>query len=225
MAEDARYNIVFRGELVPGADPARVRENLGKLFKMDAARVEKLFAGKAVVLKKQADQATAMKMRAMMKKAGAVCEMQSLADDAGAGASESEPQASPQSQSQPRAQFGPPPEPAAEQSAPEPSPQPVAEPSSQSAPAPSSQSAAPGELETVGTIRTGGTGFSSEFEVAPAGSDMGQASRAGPEVDPDISHLSLAPPGTELEELPRHEAIQVPDISHLKVVDNPESDA
>lgn len=219
MAEDARYNIVFRGELVPGADPARVRENLGKLFKMDAARVEKLFAGKAVVLKKQADQATAMKMRAMMKKAGAVCEMQSLSDDAGAGASEPTPKPEPEAppQPQPRAQFGPSSEPAADQAA--------SAPSSGSVPESSPQSASPGELETVGTIRTGGTGFSGEFEVAPAGSDMGEASRAGPEVDPDISHLSLAPPGTELEELPRHQAIQVPDISHLKVVDNPESDA
>lgn len=206
MAEDARYNIVFRGELVPGADPARVRENLGKLFRMDAGRVEKLFAGKAVVLKKEADQATAMKMRALMKKAGAVCEMQSLSDDAGAGTPDSTPE--PQTSSQPRAQF---------ESSDLSTDQPAA--------APSSQSASTEELETVGTIRTGGTGFSGEFEVAPAGSDMGEASRAGPEVEPDISHLSLAPPGTELEELPRHQAIKVPDISHLKVVDNPEQDA
>jgi len=72
---DARFHIVFSGKLVGGADLATVKSNLGRLFKMDSARVEKLFSGQPVVIKKDADQATAMKFRALMKQAGAECEI------------------------------------------------------------------------------------------------------------------------------------------------------
>ena len=76
---DARFHIVFAGQLVKGSDLATVKSNLGKIFKMDAARVEKLFSGQPVVLKKDADQATAMKFRAVLKQAGAECELRPVA--------------------------------------------------------------------------------------------------------------------------------------------------
>ena len=52
-----------------------------------------------------------------------------------------------------------------------------------------------GDIETVGTIRTGGTGFSGAFEVAPVGADdwLGLfAVSAGPELDAMASRAEAA---------------------------------
>lgn len=193
---EARFNIVFSGQLVPGADGGAVRRNLGQVFRMDADKVEKLFSGKPVVLKKDADQATAMKFRAVMKKAGAVCEMQpvggeSPVEPAGQGAAPVQKEAPAQFTSAP----------------------------AQSSPASAGSAPSSGDLETVGTIRTGGTGFTGEFDVSPVGTRMEDEHEVANAVNPDISHLSLAPPGTDLEELHPDQAISVPDISHLSLAD------
>lgn len=170
---DARYNIVFDGSLVPGADPAAVRANLGRLFRMTPERVEALFSGKRMVLKRDADQATAMKFRAALKQAGAQCQMLETA--------------------------------------------PAVEIVTKAAP--KTELVSDGNREMVGTIRTGGEGFSGPFEVAPVGVDLDVAERQAANVNPDISHLSMAPPGTELEELTPRKAAINPDISHLSLAD------
>lgn len=211
MADEARYNIVFRGELVSGADPDQVRRNLAQLFKMELERVEKLFAGKPVVLKKEADQATAMKMRAALKKAGAECEMKPVdGEEAPAQPQPSTPEGGSDTTAAPEPQ-------ASDSGATTGEAQPEATPASSGAGV--AMEDKPENLETVGTIRTGGTGFSSEFEVAPVGAELEQADSDEEPVNPDISHLSLSPPGTDLEQLQDQEEVEVPDISHLKVVD------
>jgi hypothetical protein len=230
------FNIVFAGELVGGADPARVRENLARLFKMDAARVEALFSGKPVVIKKGADQATAMKFRAALRQAGAQCQMVPVGGEPQAADPASANTLAPAPANAGKAVFGArdptppaPAEPEADQvepaqaqdnvteieAAPPPAPAPI------EAPAPAA-SASPGELETVGTIRTSGTGFSGEFDVAPVGADMEEKRDGPPPVNPDISHLSMAPPGTELEEIREKKEPVSPDISHLSVAPDPD---
>ncbi len=65
------YEIVFSAELVAGAQPEKVRANLGKLFNADAERLELLFSGRRLVLKNNLDAATAEKYRATLERAGA----------------------------------------------------------------------------------------------------------------------------------------------------------
>jgi len=156
---EARFNVVFSGQLVAGADPSKVRANLANAFRMDIGKVESLFSGKRVVVKKDADQATAMKFRAVMKQAGAHAELERLGEDA----------------------------------------------------------ANRGSLETVGTIRMGGTGFSGEFEVAPTGADLAIERNLPPPVVPDVSHLNLAPAGSDMGEKKEQKTPLSPDISHLKI--------
>lgn len=74
-----------------------------------------------------------------------------------------------------------------------------------------------GDIETVGTIRTGGTGFSGAFEVAPVGADLDTSERGQTAAAPDTSHLSMAEPGADLEPLKPHQEAVVPDISHLSI--------
>lgn len=197
---DARFNLVFNGELVAGASPDAVKQNLAKLFKLDPARVEAMFSGKPVVLKKDADQATAMKFRAVLRQAGAQVRMEPV------GAVE-EVSAAP----------APPVEPAAAESSTavsaSPSPAPAAAPAAATAPV----SAPAGNMDMVGTIRTGGTGFSGEFDVAPPGADIADTVEAPPPVVPDVSGISLAPAGSDMGQLKPKVEEKVPDISHLSI--------
>ena len=71
MAEQ-QFAIVFRGRLLAGADPAQVRANFAKLFNIDAARVEQMFSGQPVIIKKGLDLLSADKYKAALAKAGAL---------------------------------------------------------------------------------------------------------------------------------------------------------
>lgn len=65
------YDLVYKGELVPGFELEQVKKNLQVLFRIDAAKIEVLFSGKAIPLKKGLDFAAVNKYRVAMKKAGA----------------------------------------------------------------------------------------------------------------------------------------------------------
>lgn len=69
---DAPYAVVFQGQCADGVDEATVRANLAKLFNADAARIEKMFGGRKVVIKKGLDAEAARKYKAVLSKAGAV---------------------------------------------------------------------------------------------------------------------------------------------------------
>ncbi|GLS26892.1 hypothetical protein [Marinibactrum halimedae] len=69
---DLTYDLVFRGDIVIGQPLAEVKQKLGMLFKIDAQKVEQLFAGGSVTLKKGLNQATAEKYKAAIQKAGAI---------------------------------------------------------------------------------------------------------------------------------------------------------
>jgi hypothetical protein len=69
------YEIVFTGQLVPGAQRDRVEANLGKLFQADAQRLALLFSGRRLVLKNNLDEAAAEKYRSTLERAGARVEV------------------------------------------------------------------------------------------------------------------------------------------------------
>ena len=66
-----KFDLVFRGELVKSFEPDVAKRNVGKLFKIDGAKLDKMFSGKAIVLKRNLDLDTANKYRVAIKKAGA----------------------------------------------------------------------------------------------------------------------------------------------------------
>ena len=180
MSDDNRYHVRLTGELMGGADADRVAANLARLFKMPEEKAALLVSGKPRVVKKDADEATARKFQVALRQAGARCELLPVDGEASPTAPASrEPER---------------PEPARQETAASASPAPAA-------------GHRDGDIETVGTIRTGGTGFSGAFEVA----------RAAPAAAPDISHLSMAEPGADLEPLKQEREAVVPDISHLSI--------
>jgi hypothetical protein len=85
------YEIVFSGQLVPGAQLERVQANLGKLFHSDAQQLQLLFSGRRLVLKNNLDVEAAEKYRSTLERAGAqveVLEMPSPEADPDAPASQ-----------------------------------------------------------------------------------------------------------------------------------------
>ncbi|SDW77067.1 hypothetical protein [Thiocapsa roseopersicina] len=71
MAEE-RFDLSYKGDLVPGADPARARERLTALFKLSEAGAERLFTGRPVIVKRNADAATAARFTEVFEQAGAL---------------------------------------------------------------------------------------------------------------------------------------------------------
>jgi uncharacterized Tic20 family protein len=70
------YNLVFQGETAPGADLAQVKQNLAQLLKVDGARVEGLFSGRPVVLKRDLDHPSALRYQEALQRTGARCRLE-----------------------------------------------------------------------------------------------------------------------------------------------------
>ncbi len=69
---DERFRLVFRGETLDGQHTAVVKKKLGQILKItEAAKLDHLFAGKPVVIRRDVDKAQAAKFQAAFKKVGA----------------------------------------------------------------------------------------------------------------------------------------------------------
>lgn len=66
-----KFNVVFRGDIVLGHNLADVKARLQKLFKADAAKIDALFTGRPIPLKKNLDDASAKKYHHVLRQAGA----------------------------------------------------------------------------------------------------------------------------------------------------------
>jgi hypothetical protein len=179
------YEIAFAGQVVPGAAPEQVKENLARLFQADAQRIALLFSGRRIVIKSNLDAAGAEKYRATMERAGALAIVQALEVE--------------------EVEMAPPPSAPAETAS-----APIA-----AAPARSAGSArviprdeymaafADVEAPDFGIAPVGADLQDakpeprapqvdlSQFSLAPAGSDMGQAKTGPAAPPPDTSHLKL----------------------------------
>ena len=71
---EARFKLVFRGDIVPGYTMVDVRAKLKEMFKLEDATVNKLFAGRPMTIKKNLDEMTANKWCDILKEAGAIVE-------------------------------------------------------------------------------------------------------------------------------------------------------
>lgn len=65
------YAIVFGGDIVEGLQAISVKAHMAKFLKADAAKMQILFSGKPIVMKRTADKAEATKYGSALKKIGA----------------------------------------------------------------------------------------------------------------------------------------------------------
>lgn len=71
----SEFDIIFRGDIVFGHQLTDVKVKLQQLFKADAAKIDALFTGRPIPLKRNLDEATAGKYRDALIKAGAMVEI------------------------------------------------------------------------------------------------------------------------------------------------------
>jgi hypothetical protein len=91
------FEVVFSGKLVEGAAPQKVKANVAALFKVEVAKVERLFSGATVSIKKGVDEVTAKKYQLALYKAGAITRVVNRAAAAAAPkAAVAKPAAAPQ---------------------------------------------------------------------------------------------------------------------------------
>ncbi len=82
---DGEFQVVFHGGITGDQPVEVVQQQLASLFRMPAERVEALFSGKPVVVKKNIDEATARKLEQAFLRAGAACEVRPMATPATPG--------------------------------------------------------------------------------------------------------------------------------------------
>lgn len=75
---DNKYDLIFRGDIVLGQHVGDVKQRLQALFKIDPNKVDQLFCGRPVALKRQVDEASAKKYCEVLKQAGALVSMVSV---------------------------------------------------------------------------------------------------------------------------------------------------
>lgn len=68
---DQRFKIVFSGELMPDASLETVKDNLARLFKSEPGKIDALFGGRPVVLKRELPEAEAERYLTALRQAGA----------------------------------------------------------------------------------------------------------------------------------------------------------
>jgi TM2 domain-containing membrane protein YozV/Tfp pilus assembly major pilin PilA len=70
---NTKYRVIFKGDIADGRNLDDVKENLASILKADITTIEKLFSGKLIVIKRDADRETCEKFINAFKKAGAIC--------------------------------------------------------------------------------------------------------------------------------------------------------
>lgn len=198
------FNVVFSGEISGRADPALVRTNVGKLFNASEAVLDKLFSGQPVAVKKMVDRATAMKVRAMMKQAGAEARMVQVDEQ---GRALSAVNAAPTTAS-------PSPQTAAIVPAPAPAPAPAA-----GSMAERVKRMAEVQQQEEADAAARAASAEASWGVAPVGTRLSDADTGPAPVVPDVSGISIAARGADIllaNEKPVIHAVQV-DVSGITV--------
>jgi hypothetical protein len=80
--ENDTYKVILSGKPAGNRDLEDVKRRMAALFKTSTAMIEKLFAGKQAVIKKNLNIETAKKYVAIIQKAGAECYVAKMADSA-----------------------------------------------------------------------------------------------------------------------------------------------
>ena len=208
----SEYKVVFAGQLVEGADAAAVKGNFQKLFKADEQRIQKLFSGNRVVIRKNVDQATALKYQATLRKAGGVCSIEPMDEQPGGEAPAPPPALAPRKSPGPASTWR-------------------LEAPGADLRDPDAQREVPPPPDT-GDLTLADLGVdildvharSAPFEadlnglsVAPPGTDLLPEAPKPQPFEADLSELSVAPPGAELVPGPKKAKPPPPDPGDLEL--------
>lgn len=75
---EPRYDVFFRGDIAPGQRLNEVRDRLRHLFQIDDARLNTLFSGRPMAIRRDLGVDEAERYRAALREAGALVELRPL---------------------------------------------------------------------------------------------------------------------------------------------------
>ena len=187
-----QFDVTFSGKISDGADLQEVKKRVSKLFNADGVKLDQLFSGQRIVIKKDVDRKTAHRYESALRSAGAECDIRSTSST-GAESFAAAP-------------------PAAAVAAPT-----RIAPEASKASEPSAEATSPPQTEPLGI----NADQISELvaTIAPAGSDLQSEIKVIPEPHYDLSGLDLAPVGSSLGEAKKDAAPRPPDSSGLSLLD------
>ncbi|MCU7845510.1 MAG: hypothetical protein KZQ93_16905 [Candidatus Thiodiazotropha sp. (ex Monitilora ramsayi)] len=183
------YDVYFSGACLKTADPTEVKRKVGAMFKLEGEKLERLFSGKPIPIKRGVDMDQAVKFRVAFRDAGGLVDI----------VPEGQPAPSPSPT--PAARSSPAPNTAPSETTTDPAPK--------ASPDSSDLTLAEGPLPVEETVVSP--------VVAPdyglsAPQDF-NLSDCAPEVEaatiPDISELDLDKPGVTLDETPAYEPLEI----------------
>lgn len=189
------FDLIFRGDILPGHQLPEVKAKLAQLFKTDVVKINALFSGAAVQLKRNLDQATAEKYQTVLRKAGAAVQLAEAGKVRTAPVAASrEPKTAPVAPPtalQPRSDLQ-------ESAAAKRDAASAATPGQQAAPATAGATPAPvgSPVPAPVAAATEPTGLS----LAPVGADLREGQEK-PHVETpavDVSQITMRPPGADL---------------------------
>jgi hypothetical protein len=191
---DSLFNVYFNGQILEGQDLGDVRKRIASLFNANQATLDKLFSGKTQLIKRDCDQATALKFKQAIGAAGGVA----IIKQANQGSA------------------APSPAPAAKTTTKTMS---AAERIAALAGAPDQGSYAPANAPAAGSTQAGpDDGKADAFQLEPSGADVLRAEERSQPVEAriDTSALSIDGPVERLSAAPET-APPAPDTSHLSM--------
>lgn len=71
--DEKKYNVIFSGQIKEGEELEAVKKALTSTLKVDPSNLDKLFSGKRIFIKKNADLQTCERLSQAMDRAGALC--------------------------------------------------------------------------------------------------------------------------------------------------------
>ncbi len=188
------FEIAFSGQIVEGADLETVKQHIAKIFKADDKRLEQLFSGQRVLIKRQVDEITAAKYRGAFQKAGAMCEVRALTDNP---AESVKPPTAPPVQSAP-----------------------VTPPKDDDYASKYAESERVPEALLTDPLGVNGEAIADlGADIAPVGSQIQHQIKEDETPNIDISGIDVAPVGSDLSTGPEDEPPPPPDTSGLTMAD------
>jgi hypothetical protein len=183
------FDVYFSGVILKGSDPAEVKRKIGAVFKLQGEKLDRLFSGKPIPIKKGIDMERAIKFRVTFRDAGALVDIVPAGD--------------------------PPPSPKPLQPPPQREQAGVA---TADTPQPSNElTLANGPMELAGDADTSPIAVP-EYELSSSqGFDLSDCTPSvDPAQIPDISSLDMEKPGSTLDETPEPEPLTI-DTSALEL--------
>ena len=202
MSDDL-FEVAFSGQVSDGSDLDNVKARVGKMFNADERKLNKLFSGKRVVIKKNISKETADKYLKAFAQVGAVAEAKSIAlvvESSPVTATESIQESRSESAAIPQVKPTTP-------------------------PVPEAQPPLPGETDFTVPPKTDPLGITGDqiddlvATVAPVGSTLHEEAKEVEVTTYDLSGLEVAPVGSQIGASKKEADPPPPDTGGLSMAD------